>query len=92
MGCCVCARLYLCVCCVSAGWGCCCAMSVHTSRGNCSNWESHTARTVGLLEGGGVGDSVQCRSGLLPGVRESRRGRRSWRVQGDKTGVEEGWA
>lgn len=92
VGCCVYARLYLHVCCVSAGWGCCCAMSVRTSRGSCSSWESHTVRTAGLFEGGGVGDSVQYHSGVLLGVRESRRGRRSWRGQGGRTGAEEGWA
>lgn len=37
-------------------------------------------------------DSVQCHSGVLTGVRESKRGRRSWRGQGGKTEVEEGWA
>lgn len=77
VGCCVCARLCLSVCCVSVGLGCRCGMSVHTSRGNCSNWGSHTARTVILLEGGDVRDSVQCHRGVLPVVKESRRGRRS---------------
>lgn len=92
VGCCVCARLYLSVCCESAGWGCHCAMFVRTNRGSCNSWESHTARTVGLLEGGDVRDSVRWHSGVLSVVRESRRGRMSWRGQGGKTGVEEGWA
>lgn len=41
---------------MSAGWGCCCAMSVRTSKGSCSSSESRTARTVDLLEGGGLRD------------------------------------
>lgn len=86
----MCARLS--VCCVSVDWGCRCEMSVHTSRGSCSSWESHTARTVGLLEGDDVKDSVQCHSGVLPLAKESRRGRRFWRGWGGKTGVEEGSA
>lgn len=73
-------------------WGCCCGTFARTSRGSCSSWESHTARSAGLFEGGGAGDSARCRSGMLPGVRESRRGRRSWRGQGGRSGVEEGWA
>lgn len=89
---CVYARLYLCVCCASADWDCCCAMSVRTSRGSCSSSESHTARIVGPLEGGGVGDSMQYCSGVLSGATESKRGRRFWRGQGGRTGVEEGWA
>lgn len=77
---------------MSGGWGCRCAMSVRTNRGSCSSWGSHTARTVGLLEGDGVRDSVQCHSGVLPVVRESRKGRKSWRGQGGKTGAEVGSA
>ena len=82
----------MCVCYASVGWGCCCATSVRTSGESCSSWVSHTGRTVGLLEAGGGRGSVQCRSGVLPGVRVSRRGRRSWRGQGGKTGAEVGWA
>lgn len=92
MGCCVCGRMYLSVCCVSVDWGCCCEMFVHTNRGSCSSLGSHTARTVDLLEGAGVKDSAQCRREVLPVVRGSRRGRRSWRKWGGKTGVEEAWA
>lgn len=91
-GCCVCARLGLSVCCGCAGWGCRCAMSVRTNRESCSSWESHTVRTVGLLEEGDVRDSVLWRRAVLSVVRESRRGRMSWRGRGGKTGVEEGWA
>lgn len=35
---------------------------------------------------------MQCRSGVLAVVRGSKRGRRSSRGQGGRTGVEEGWA
>lgn len=82
VGCCEYALLYLHL---NAGWGCCCVMSVRTSKGNCSSWGSRTERSVD------VGDSVQYRSGVLPEVRESKRGRRSWKGQGGRTGVEEGW-
>lgn len=92
VGCCVRAQMYLSVCCASAGWGYCCAMFVHTRRGSCNSWGSRIERTVGLLEGGDVTDSVQCRNGVSPEVKESRKGRRSWREQGGRTGVEEGWA
>ena len=46
----------------------------------------------GLSERGDEKDSVQCCSGMLPVVRGSRRGRRSWMGLGGKTGEEEGWA
>lgn len=92
MGCCVHARLYLSACCASVGLGCRCAMSVRTNRGSCSNWGSHIAKTGGLSVGDDVRDLVQCRSGLLTGVKGSRRGRRFSRGQGGKTGAEEGWA
>lgn len=92
VGCSVHALLYLYVCCVNVGLGCCCVMSVHTSRGSCNSWENHTAKTVGLLEVGDVGDSMKNCSGVLTGVRESRKGRMSWRGQDGRSGVEEGWA
>lgn len=52
-GCCVRAQLYLSE---RVGLGCRCAMSVRTSRGSCSSSASRTAKTGGLLEGGGARD------------------------------------
>lgn len=78
--------------CVNEGLDCCCAMSVHTNRGSCSSWENHTEGTVGLSEGGDEEDSVKSRSGVLTVARGSRRGRKPWKGQDGKTGVEEEWA
>lgn len=74
---------------VNVGLDCCCATSVRTSRGSRSSWGSHTGGTAGLWEEGGVEDSARSHSGGLIVVKENRRGRKPWRGQGGRTGVEE---
>lgn len=49
-------------------------------------------KTGDLLVGGGARGLAQYHNGVLPVVKGSMRGRRSWRGQGGKTGVEEVWA